>query len=55
MVLPYVERRQLLDELDVRGPHWHTPSVFDDGEALHEVVCAQGLEGVVAKRLAGVY
>jgi bifunctional non-homologous end joining protein LigD len=55
MVLPYAERRHLLNELDVRGPNWHTPSAFEDGEALYEVVCVQGLEGVVAKRLSTPY
>jgi bifunctional non-homologous end joining protein LigD len=55
MVLPYSERRELLEELDLIGPAWHTPSVFDDGEALYEVVCAQGLEGFVAKRLSSRY
>jgi bifunctional non-homologous end joining protein LigD len=55
MVLPYAERRHLLEELDLSGPAWHTPSVFDDGNALYEVVCVRGLEGVVAKRLSSAY
>jgi ATP-dependent DNA ligase len=55
MVLPYAERRALLEELDLVGPAWHTPSAFDDAEALFEVVCAQGLEGAVAKRLSTPY
>ena len=55
MVLPYAERRRLLDELELTGPAWHTPFAFDDGDALYEVVCAQGLEGVVAKRLSSTY
>jgi bifunctional non-homologous end joining protein LigD len=50
MVLPYSERRALLEELDLVGPAWHTPNAFDDAEALYEVVCAQGLEGVRASR-----
>ncbi len=28
---------------------------FDDGEALFEIVCGQGLEGVVAKRRSESY
>jgi bifunctional non-homologous end joining protein LigD len=55
MLLPYCQRRALLDELELSGPAWHTPAVFEDGEALYEVVCEQGLEGVVAKRLASSY
>jgi ATP-dependent DNA ligase len=55
MVLPYAERRQLLEELDLVGRAWHTPAAFEDGEALYEVVCAHGLEGVVAKRLSSPY
>jgi bifunctional non-homologous end joining protein LigD len=55
MLLPYAERRALLEELELVGPSWHTPHAFDDGEALHEVVCTQGLEGVVAKRLSSQY
>jgi bifunctional non-homologous end joining protein LigD len=55
MVLPYAERRALLEELELVGPAWHTPCAFNDGEALYEVVCTQGLEGVVAKRLSTAY
>ena len=36
MCLPYAERRPLLGALDVNGPAWRTPEVFDDGEALLE-------------------
>jgi bifunctional non-homologous end joining protein LigD len=50
MVLPYADRRALLEELELVGPAWHTPNAFDDGETLYEVVCAQGLEGVRASR-----
>jgi bifunctional non-homologous end joining protein LigD len=55
MVLPYRERRALLEELDLFGPAWHTPAAFEDGEALQDVVTDQGLEGVVAKRLSSTY
>ena len=54
MSLPYRERRQLLDSLDLDGHWWRTGPVFDDGLALFKVV-SQGLEGVVAKRLNEPY
>jgi bifunctional non-homologous end joining protein LigD len=53
--LPYVERRRLLEELQLEGPHWRTSPSFDDGEALLTVACERGLEGVVAKRLRSSY
>jgi bifunctional non-homologous end joining protein LigD len=55
MVLPYAERRRLLEELELTAHAWHTPAAFEDGEALYEVVCARGLEGVVAKHLSSPY
>ena len=51
MALRLWRRRELLAELDLTGPAWHTPPWFDDGNALWQVVVDQGLEGVVAKRL----
>ena len=53
--LPYEERRQLLEALEIDGPHWQTVATFDDGRALFTVVCDSGLEGVVAKRLRDPY
>jgi bifunctional non-homologous end joining protein LigD len=53
--LPYVERRRLLESLQLEGPHWRTSPSFDDGEALFAVVCERSLEGVVAKRLCASY
>lgn len=53
---PYVERRRLLTELNLRGPHWSTPPHFAGGG--RDAVAtsrAQGLEGVVAKRLSSKY
>jgi bifunctional non-homologous end joining protein LigD len=49
-VLPYSERRELLDTLELEGPHTRLIATFDDGEALYGAVCERGLEGVVAKR-----
>jgi bifunctional non-homologous end joining protein LigD len=50
MCLPYSERRTLLEALELDGPAWRTPDVFDDGEALFEATSGLGLEGVVAKK-----
>jgi bifunctional non-homologous end joining protein LigD len=55
MQLPYVKRRELLEQLNLNGPHWRTPEVFDDGEALFAAVCEHELEGVVAKRRSSRY
>jgi bifunctional non-homologous end joining protein LigD len=53
---PYVERRELLERLDIDGPSWHTPPVFE-GSAADAFAASQdqGLEGVVAKRLGSIY
>jgi bifunctional non-homologous end joining protein LigD len=50
IALPYRERRTLLDELALPAGPWFVAETFDDGAALFAAVCAQGLEGVVAKR-----
>ena len=56
MELPYEERRARLRELGLHGAHWQTPDhVVGDGAAVLEASRANGLEGVVAKRLDGVY
>lgn len=55
---PYRERRRALDALGLAGPGWHTPAAHvgaDAGPVLLEVSRAQGLEGVVAKRLDSRY
>ena len=54
--LPYVERRALLDALELSGPAWQTTPWFRGGG--RQVLAAsvqQGLEGVVAKRLDSPY
>ncbi|WP_309110996.1 non-homologous end-joining DNA ligase [Saccharothrix sp.] len=54
--MPYARRRELLEGLDLRGPHWATPRAYPG--AGPEVLAAsreQGLEGVVAKRLDSPY
>jgi bifunctional non-homologous end joining protein LigD len=52
MKLPYVERRQLLDDLKVGGgPAWQIPSYhIGDGALLLDSTRTQGLEGLIAKR-----
>ena len=54
--LPLSERRERLESLKLEGPSWQTPAIhMGDGEALLEASAAQGLEGVVAKRLDSPY
>jgi len=53
-VLPYSERRSLLDELALDGPAWRTPAsvVIERNEDFVAGVEELGPEGVVAKRLS---
>jgi bifunctional non-homologous end joining protein LigD len=54
--LPYEARRRLLDQLVEPGPNWTVPGFRVGGGAeLVEATAAQGLEGVIAKRLDSVY
>ena len=54
--LRYAERRELLEGLAVAGEHWQTPPYFPGGgEFVLEAARAQGLTGVVAKRLDSPY
>jgi bifunctional non-homologous end joining protein LigD len=56
MGLPYRDRRELLMDMALTGESWQTPEhVLGEGGALLEASAAQGLEGVVAKRLDSVY
>jgi bifunctional non-homologous end joining protein LigD len=56
MGLPYSERRERLEELGLQGSAWRVPAAHrGDGTRLLEVTGAQGLEGVVAKRLDSRY
>jgi bifunctional non-homologous end joining protein LigD len=53
---PYRQRRELLDELGLDGPGYQTvPWLVGSGEAMLDAVADQGLEGVIAKRLASPY
>jgi bifunctional non-homologous end joining protein LigD len=54
--LPYRQRRSLLERLELSGPAWETaPSRPGEGTALLAAARAQGLAGVVARRLDGPY
>ena len=52
----YAERREILEGLDIAGPNWQTPPFFAGGGAFAlEAAGAQGLDGIVAKRLDSPY
>jgi bifunctional non-homologous end joining protein LigD len=56
MALPYEERRERLEDLDLNGPAWRTPAYHHgEGRPLLQATVEQGLEGVVAKRLDSTY
>ena len=49
---PYERRREVLASLELAGPAWQAPAHHvGDGAALLEATRAQGLEGIIAKRL----
>jgi bifunctional non-homologous end joining protein LigD len=53
---PYERRRELLAGLGFDGPNWQAPAHHvGDGARLWDAVRAQGLEGIVAKRLQSPY
>ncbi len=53
---PYEERRERLEELELAGPAWRVPAAHvGEGTRLLEATSAQGLEGVLAKRLGCRY
>jgi bifunctional non-homologous end joining protein LigD len=54
--LPYVERRQVLEDLELDGPSWQTPPHFvGGGAAVLEASVERGYEGIMAKRLDKPY
>ena len=54
--LPYENRRRLLEQLVEPGDHWLVPSHrVGDGAALLDATAAEGLEGIMAKRLGSTY
>jgi bifunctional non-homologous end joining protein LigD len=56
MALPYEQRRERLEQLGLSGPAWRVPAAHHaNGQRLLDATAAQGLEGVVAKRLSSRY
>jgi bifunctional non-homologous end joining protein LigD len=53
MSVPFQERRQILERLNLDGLAWATPAVFDDGVALYEAVCERGSRASWRSRSAG--
>ncbi|HMC52673.1 MAG TPA: DNA polymerase ligase N-terminal domain-containing protein [Acidimicrobiales bacterium] len=54
--LPYTERRRRLEDLDLAGPSWQVnPDHRGEGAALLAAASAQGLPGIVGKRMDGPY
>ncbi len=52
----YRERRTLLENLGLNGPHWQTPAFrTGDGQSLLAASRQLGLEGIIAKRLNSPY
>ncbi|MGA5303989.1 DNA polymerase ligase N-terminal domain-containing protein [Nucisporomicrobium flavum] len=55
-LMRYSERRELLEGLGVTGGNWQTPPYFPGGGTFAlETAAAQGLDGIVAKRLDSPY
>ncbi len=52
---PLSVRRELLESLELNDVSWQVPGVYDDGQMLMEATRAQGLEGIVSKRLTSRY
>ena len=52
---PWSQRRTLLEGVWVDRRCARLADVFDDGQALFDAVVSYGLEGIVAKRRAGLY
>ena len=54
--LPFHQRRALLERLEFAGPAWRTaPALAGEADPLLAAASAQGLAGVVARRLEGAY
>ncbi|KRF19116.1 DNA ligase [Nocardioides sp. Soil797] len=52
---PLSRRREILEGLGLDDVSWQVPGAYDDGAMLLEATRAQGLEGVVSKRLSSRY
>jgi bifunctional non-homologous end joining protein LigD len=55
--LPYLRRRELLEDLDLSTPTVATPPFWTgtDGPAMLDTARKHGLEGIVAKKIASLY
>jgi bifunctional non-homologous end joining protein LigD len=53
--LPLIERRELLAGLDLDDDRWKVPPAYEDGDVLQQATLAQGLEGIVSKKLSSTY
>ena len=55
-LLPYVRRRELLEELTLAGPNWQrTIAEIGEGGAMLHAAKELGMEGLVAKKLDSTY
>lgn len=52
--LPLAQRREILSGLGLASS-WQVPAAYDDGPMLYDATRAQGLEGIVSKRLVSGY
>lgn len=52
---PFLQRREALEDLGLDGPAWQVPPTYDDGAVLLDAARAQGLEGIVSKKLSSRY
>jgi bifunctional non-homologous end joining protein LigD len=52
---PLEVRRALLEQLDLADVWWQVPQTYDDGAGLLAATDAQGLEGIVSKKLSSTY
>jgi bifunctional non-homologous end joining protein LigD len=54
--LPYSDRRDRLESLDLEGPNWQTPAYHrGDGKAFRAAAAERGVSAIVAKRLESPY
>ena len=52
---PLSMRRRLLEALDLNAERRMTPPTYEDGQSLLAATAAQGLEGIVSKKLSSRY
>jgi bifunctional non-homologous end joining protein LigD len=52
---PLALRREQLEAVGLAGDRWQVPASYGDGRMLLEATAAQGLEGVVSKKLSSTY